>query len=198
MLRRLLCVMILAFFAAGTSYAEVIEVRHMELEAVEDGYLLNADFGLELNARLEEALNNGVALYFVVEFELRRPRLFWFDEVTARERLQVRLAYQPLLRNYRLSTGTLSQSFSSLADALRALGQVRGWAVFERARVRPETSYTASVRMRLDTDLLPKPFQVSALTSGDWSLASDWMRLPFNPVADRERGARANDEPDAR
>src|SRR3990172_7449304 len=154
MLRRVLCVMILAIAAARASYAGVIEVRHMELEVAEDGYLLNADFGLELNARLEEALHNGVALYFVVEFELTRARLLWFDEISARERLQVRLAYQPLLRTFRLSTGTLSQSFPSLGEALRALGQVRGWAVFERARVRPERSYTASVRMRPDTELL--------------------------------------------
>lgn len=195
MLRSMLCVMILAIAAARASYAGVIEVRHMELEAAEDGYLLNADFDLELNARLEEALNNGVALYFVVEFELTRSRLLWFDEISARERLQVRLAYQPLLRTYRLSTGTLSQSFPSLGEALRALGQVRGWAVFERARVRPELSYTASVRMRLDTELLPRPFQVSALTSREWSLASDWKRLPFSPPAEGERGAKIDPEP---
>ena len=198
MLRSVFCVMILAIAAARASYAGVIEVRHMELEVAEDGYLLNADFGLELNARLEEALHNGVALYFVVEFELTRARLLWFDEISARERLQVRLAYQPLLRTFRLSTGTLSQSFPSLGEALRALGQVRGWAVFERARVRPELSYTASVRMRLDTELLPRPFQVSALTSREWSLASDWMRLPFNPVAEGERGAKIDPEPSAK
>ncbi len=198
MLRSALCVMILAIAAARASYAGVIEVRHMELEVAEDGYLLNADFGLELNARLEEALNNGVALYFVVEFELTRARLLWFDEMSARERLQVRLAYQPLLRTYRLSTGTLSQSFPSLGEALRALGQVRGWAVFERTRVRPELSYTASVRMRLDTELLPRPFQVSALTSREWSLASNWMRLPFNPVANGESGAKIDPEPSAK
>jgi hypothetical protein len=30
------------------------------------------------------------------------------------------------------------------------------------------------VRMRLDVSQLPKPFQVNAITSREWSLASDW------------------------
>src|SRR3990172_12169607 len=111
MLRRVLCVMILAIAAARASYAGVIEVRHMELEVAEDGYLLNADFGLELNARLEEALHNGVALYFVVEFELTRARLLWFDEISARERLQVRLADPPLPRPFLPATGGLVPRF---------------------------------------------------------------------------------------
>ena len=29
--------------------------------------------------------------------------------------------------------------------------------------------------------LLPKPFQVNALTSRDWSLQSEWYRWSFTP-----------------
>jgi hypothetical protein len=41
--------------------------------------------------------------------------------------------------------------------------------------------YEAAVRLRLDTTQLPKPFQISALTSRDWSLQSDWVRWSFTP-----------------
>jgi len=37
------------------------------------------------------------------------------------------------------------------------------------------------VRMKLDVNQLPKPFQVSALTSHEWQLASDWDRWTFTP-----------------
>jgi hypothetical protein len=35
--------------------------------------------------------------------------------------------------------------------------------------------------MRLDTAQLPKPFQVNAIASRDWSLASDWHRWTLAP-----------------
>jgi hypothetical protein len=31
--------------------------------------------------------------------------------------------------------------------------------------------------MRLDVSQLPKPFQVNAITSREWSLASDWREI---------------------
>jgi hypothetical protein len=35
--------------------------------------------------------------------------------------------------------------------------------------------------MRLDVSQLPKPFQVNAITSREWSLASDWREMPLPP-----------------
>jgi hypothetical protein len=40
-----------------------------------------------------------------------------------------------------------------------------------------ESDYEAAVRMRLDTTLLPKPFQLSALTNRDLHLESSWKRF---------------------
>jgi hypothetical protein len=74
MLTRLFWVLLLSFSLAAAARGQVIEVRQFALEPADSGYLLNADFECDLTARLEEALNNGVALFFVVEFELTRPR----------------------------------------------------------------------------------------------------------------------------
>ena len=41
--------------------------------------------------------------------------------------------------------------------------------------------YDAAVRLRLDVNQLPKPFQVNALASREWQLASDWRRFAFTP-----------------
>jgi hypothetical protein len=35
------------------------------------------------------------------------------------------------------------------------------------------------VRLRLDPNQLPKPFQVNALASREWQLASEPTRIPF-------------------
>ena len=45
------------------------------MRAEEDDYVLNAEFDLAINATLEEALQRGVPLYFVLEFEIVAPAL---------------------------------------------------------------------------------------------------------------------------
>lgn len=168
---------VLVAWAALAAHAEDIEVRDATLSPAEEGLLLNADFAFELTPRLASVVSNGVPLYFQVEFELTRPRWYWFDEKTATARLQLRLSYHPLSRQYRLSTGLLQQSFATLEDALNVMKRVRNWLVVERTITLTDADYEAAVRMRLDTTLLPKPFQLSALTSRELQLESYWKRF---------------------
>lgn len=157
--------------------ADEIEMRTVQLEVLEDSIVVNADFEFDLTARLEDALHNGVPLYFVVEFEATRPRWYWFDERVGSATLPKRLAFHALTRTYRLSAeGSLAQSFLSLSDALRAMGLVRRWRVLPRAALAPDATYQFALRMRLDVNQLPKPFQVSALANREWTLASPWWR----------------------
>jgi len=179
-MRRLLFALLLATTMPLAAFADTIDVKNVTFGPAEDGFVVNADFGVGLSTALEEALNSGVALHFLVEFELERPRWYWFNEKEASERLQLGLRYHALSRQYRVSRGSLYQNFFSLTDALRAIGTVRDWTVIERERVKPGQNYVASVRMRLDSGQLPKPFQVSALTNREWALASDWKRLTVN------------------
>lgn len=167
----------LAALGLCVARADDVEVREATLRAAEDGLVLNADFAFDLTPRLAEVVANGVPLYFVVEFELTRRRVFWFDERTASRRLQLRLSYHALSRQYRLSTGLLQQNFASQEEALNVLKRVRNWLVVERSTALSGDDYEAAVRIRLDTALLPKPFQLSALTSRDLQLESPWRRF---------------------
>lgn len=183
--------LILAF--AVIAFADEIDVRDARLRAVEDGLVLDADFDFDLTPRLSEVVSNGVPLYFRVDFELSRRRWYWFDETAAAKRLQLRLSYHALSRQYRLSTGLLQQSFATLEDALNVLKHVRNWLVVERTVTFADADYDAAVRMRLDTSLLPKPFQLSALTSRELQLESQWLRFTVRsprqlpaPVESRE------------
>jgi hypothetical protein len=163
--------------------AENIEISHISLEGNDEGYALDADFEIELNPRLEDAVNKGVAMYFEVEFELTRKRWYWFDEHPVSRQLLLRLSYHALTRQYRISRGAFYQGFASLAEALRVLSRVRSWQVLERGEVDAGTEYEAALRMRLDVSQLPKPFQVNALTSREWNLASEWQRWPLRVKA---------------
>ena len=163
---------------------ERIGVMAAALEQPKDGasgpVVLNATFEFELPQALEDAVQKGIALYFNIEFELFRKRWYWLDRMVASQTLVYRLSYSPLTRQYRLARGGLSQPFDSLDEALALIKSVRNWKVLDRAQLTPREDFEARVRMRLDVSQLPKPFQVNAITSREWSLASDWheMQVP--------------------
>ena len=177
----LLVAALLAVASVADARADEIEVREVVLRRVDDGYVLDADFAFELSPRLAEVVANGVPLYFRVDFELTRRRWYWFDDTAASSQLHLRLSYHALSRQYRLSTGALQQSFPTLEEALNVLTRVRNWLVVDRAVRLSDADYEAGVRMRLDTALLPKPFQLSALTGRDLQLESPWKRFMVRP-----------------
>lgn len=161
--------------AAG-ALAAGIEVRSAELVAVEDAWQLNADFDISLSAEIEEALNKGVALTFLVEFELAESHRYWFDDEVASATRRVKLSYHPLSRQYLINVGTHQKSFASLVEAKDELGKLRGWAVLEKSQVRKGDLFYAILRMRLDQARLPKALQVDALGSETWELVSERHR----------------------
>ena len=147
------------------------------IEGGEPGVTLDADFDFELPYVLEDAVNRGIALYFVIDFELYRERWYWFDRQLVQRSLTYRLTYSALTRQYRLARGSLALPFDTLSEALNTMRRVRGWNVLERGTLKPDEDYRAQLRMRLDTSQLPRPFQINALTNRDWTLASDWRNV---------------------
>ncbi len=166
---------------AGLAHADTIPVRSAELRLDDDAYVLNAEFELALNPTLEEALEKGVALNFVLEFELGRPRWYWLDEKTLSFATQYRVSYNALTRQYRVASGLLGQTFDSLDEVQRFLSRVTARPVASRDQLASGTRYEAAIRLRLDVSALPKPFQLNALASREWSLQSEWYRWSFTP-----------------
>ncbi len=179
-LREGLAALFLLAFATPV-FAEGIAVKSATVEAVEDGWQLDAEFDIQFNPRLEEAVNRGVPLYFVVEFELARPRWYWFDEKPVQFSQTYKISYTPLLRQYRLAVGNVYQNFTRFEEVTRVLARLRGVHIADRGTFKKDVTYQAGIRMRLDTAQLPKPFQLNAIASRDWTLASDWHRWSLTP-----------------
>ncbi len=171
----------LAMTPAAHASTDRIEADEFMLETRDDGYYLQGDFDVDLKPRVADALDHGLTLYFVIEAQLTRSRWYWLDEKAVNAALNYRLSYHALTRQYRVSTGNLQLGFPSLAEALGVMSHVRDWKVAERSALTPGQTYAAAVRMRLDTTQLPKPFQINAMTSRDWTLESDWKRFGFEP-----------------
>jgi len=177
---------VIGFVAAGPARADSISVQRASLQADQNGWSLDARFDFELNSSLVDAVNKGIPLYFTTDFELTRPRWYWFDEQPVSVSQSIRLSFQPLTREYRVSSGGLQLGFPSLDEALSVIKHVTSWHVIDRNQVSAGDTYTASVRMQLDVALMPKPFQIDAVNNRDWNLASDWKRFNFT-VTERAR-----------
>jgi hypothetical protein len=161
--------------------ADTIPVKSADLKRDGESYALDAQFDVTFNATLEEALQKGVSLYFVLEFELSRPRWYWLDEKVVAQSIQYRISYSPLTQQYRVTSGLLSQQLASLDEVEHLLSRVTSRPVVSADALTKGERYEAAVRLRLDVAQLPKPFQVNALAAREWSLQSEWYRWSFTP-----------------
>jgi Domain of unknown function (DUF4390) len=169
------------FALAMPAMADTIPVKAAELRIEEGEVLLNAEFDFSLNPTLEEALEKGIPLYFDLDFELKRARWYWIDEKVVQTTLVYRVSYNQLTRQYRVASGLLTQTFNSLEEVEHFIGRITSRPVAAADALTKGAKYDAAVRLRLDVNQLPKPFQVNALASREWTLASDWNRWTFTP-----------------
>lgn len=174
----------LALGGVGVASADTIAVQRASLQADPGGgWNLDARFDFTLNSSLADAVSKGIPLYFTTEFTLTRPRWYWFDKQAVSISQSVRLSFQPLTREFRISSGGgLHLSVSSLDQALSIIKHVTSWRVIEPDDVVTGQSYVAAVKMELDMAQMPKPFQIDAVNNRDWNLASDWLHFNFNAI----------------
>lgn len=165
------------------AHADGIEARKAVAHISENRIELSARFAVKLSPTLEQALQNGLQLPFLYEFELTRPRLYaWARQISngfgPTATLTQSLSYQSLTRKYRVSSGGFSRSFVSLSEALSALGIISGWYVLPDSDLAENGKrFGGRLRLRLDLSQLPKPYQMGAIGQSEWHLDSPWAEL---------------------
>ncbi|HLR13173.1 MAG TPA: DUF4390 domain-containing protein [Burkholderiaceae bacterium] len=151
-----------------------------------DELFIDADIELNLTSELHSAVSRGIPLHFTLDIEIVARRWWWFDKVVAKERRTWRVVYNALTRQWRVGTGELSLPETSLEDALARIRQVRNWSVADVADLDSGIEYQGRARLRLDTSQLARPFQVDALNSSAWSLATSWKSFSFSIPPDED------------
>lgn len=162
-------------FAANSS----LNIRSADLVAVEDDYALNADIDLKFNDEVDQAVNKGFELNFLIEFQLITPRKYWFDDEVKTVSQRVVLGYHALSRQYLVIRGDQQKTFATLAEAQQDLATVRDLKVIQKSELEKGLTYRAILLMRLDHKKLPKSLQVDALGSSDWKMSS--QRFEWSP-----------------
>ena len=175
------CLLLIMLLLPGWAQAGRIDPLEASIAAGDDAYLLSAQFQVELGSHLEEAVSRGVPLYFLMEFDLTRNRWYWSNEHIAGKTIAYRLAYNALTRQYRLSNGGLHQNFATLEEALRVLARIGSLPIADKGALKMGEAYQAALRLSLDRQQLPKPFQVDAIANRDWQVESGTLRWQFAP-----------------
>ena len=176
------CLTVAFFVMLASVKADAAEARVTLIEPrIAQGQLnIDANFSLELNRVMIEALERGVPLYFTVDIEIGQSRWWWFDHKIVEASLTRRLTYNTLTRQWRLAAGDLAIPMTSLKEGLNALGQLRDWPIAPIDRFDARVRYDGKVRIRLDNSQLARPLQIDALNRGAWLLASDWAPFDFS------------------
>ncbi len=179
---------IVLLLATGNVWAEDIAIVHAKGIVSKQGQVLvSTRFNVNVPAQLSSALQQGVSLNFRLSFSLDAPTYTaykhkignWFSDGYS---ISYKLSYHPLTKRYRVSLGSLSTDYSTLQAALSSIGGIANWRVLPEGTLKGTAArdVTASVRLSLTMDDLPKPFQINGITSKKWDLDTGWVRLAIS------------------
>ncbi len=152
----------------------------LKFEKLDDALWLSTQLKFELPPAIEDALQKGIAIFFVAEAELMRERWYWRDKKIATMQRHTRLAYQPLTRRWRVNMASgeitdpvlsLNQNYESLPDALAAVQRIYRWRIADAQDIEAGVPYFVTFRFQLDLMQLPRPLQIGSLWQSDWSIS---------------------------
>lgn len=179
--------LVLLLSSASLAFASsAIQIKSAELHAHENFYSLVADVDMTLDEDIEEAVNKGVPLNFVVEFQIVSPRQYWFDDEVVTASQNITLSYHALTRQYLVNRGKHQQSFESLGEATKDLASISEWKVVEKSLLDKGEVYRAALLIRLDQNKLPKAIQVDAISSEKWNLTSEKYEWTLKELHNKE------------
>ena len=177
----------LFLWTAGASHADVVvEAAQFRVDRVGEEVTLSAQLRFELPAAVEDALLKGIPVYFAVEADVLRERWYWTDKKLASAARNMRLAYQPLTGQWRLNVATgaapagelvaanaPSQTFLTLAEAMATVKQFARWRIAGLSDNDPSSKFRVDFRFWLDTNQLPRPFQIGVMAQSEWTISAN-------------------------
>lgn len=157
------------------------DISSMQLTRTDEGLFLSASLQFELPGQVEDALRQGIPMYFVADAQVQRERWYWSDQQLGVATRYFRLTHQPLTRRWRLhisntaftSSGTglaLGQTYEQLEDAVAAIQRINRWKILEPAQLSSTSGVSVQLRFRVDLSSLPRPLQIGALGRSGWNL----------------------------
>jgi hypothetical protein len=163
---------IFSFSSIAFAIDSSIDIQYAELQQMDDAYVLITEINVNFDDAIEAAVNKGVPLHFLIEFQVVSPVKYWFDDEIVTTTRNVVLSYHALSRQYLVTRGSHQKSFETLAEAKQELFETDDWKVLDKSLIDKNDTYKAALLVRLDQTKLPKAIQVDAIGSEIWNLTS--------------------------
>ncbi len=172
-----LLLVLLAGSPAAALADEVFEVVDAEFVDIDSTLSLNMRIDSNIPEYITIAMDQGFAVPFLFEVEIRERNRWWFDDKVVALKQQYLLHYLPILENYIVVDRNLSQRtyFRNRDTAMYSVSRVVEYPLFSVDNLRRDADLYARVRFGIDDDELPLPLKSSSLWDNDWSIKSDWF-----------------------
>jgi len=155
-------------------------IKTAEINSQFEAYFLNADFDLSFNDDLDEAIKKGIPINFIIEFELKKPRKYWFDEEVTKKTKEILLSYHALSKQFTLTESENRLiAFDNLTQAKNELKKIKNWRIFDKSQIDDTEKYSAYLQVKLDQTKLPKQLQADITSNQEWQLASKQFQWTF-------------------
>jgi hypothetical protein len=183
---RSLCASLLVFAALACPHilyageAGEFRIRDAHVWHDEDGWFLDAQYGIRLSTGAQEALENGIPLVFELRAQIIKKHK-WLWDVVEYERTQFRqLQYHALSRSYLVKDITAGSQgvYNRLDDALLAAGIIDSLLLTDET-LASDRDYVVRLRGSHDVESLPTPVRLLAYVSSEWDMNSKWYAWPL-------------------
>lgn len=177
----LFCLAVTGMLVESRADSVTADITSMQVERNDEGLQLSANLQFDLPVQVDDALRQGIPIYFVAEAQVQRERWYWSDQQLGTATRYYRLTHQPLTRRWRLhisnnsfssSSGglVLGQTYEQLEDALAAIQRISRWKILEPGVLSSTAGVSVQLRFRVDLSALPRPLQIGALGRSGWNL----------------------------
>jgi hypothetical protein len=170
-------------FGAGGARADVLdgvlEVRSAYVSIEQGVFQLFARIAYPVNDDIRAALKDGLMLSFDLDVVVSRERRFWVDETVAEYTLRRELLYHAVSDRYVTRDvapdRSEQHSYSTLEEALEALGTVDAWPFLLSPQLAANRDYRVSLRAGVRRGRLPDSLRVLLFWTDDWHRESEWF-----------------------
>ena len=171
-------------FGAGGARADVLdgvlEVSSAYASLEEGVYQLFARVAYPVNDDIRAALKDGLKLTFDLDVVVSRERRFWVDDDVANYTLKRELMYHAVSDRYVTRDldprgNNQQHSYTTLEEALEALGAVDAWPILVASQLSPNREYRVSLRAGVRRGQLADTLRVLLFWTDDWHRESEWF-----------------------
>lgn len=172
-LKFLSLILVLLISVSGVSNsAQLIEA---DQQIINNKLYFKPKFKLNISDKIAEAINNGIAVTFVVQASMYEEMDWWIDKNISNKIQTFQLRYYSMSRAYQLynkSNGN-EQNLASLELLINQLSKETEF-VFDLT----QNSDYIETRIFLDKQALPSTMQLPTVFDQDWNINSDWQQVP--------------------